>query len=82
MVVNPGTHEYPFAVTLPLVLPSSFEGELGYIRYTAKGVIDRPWRFDHEVKSAFTVIKPLDLNVNPHLKVCDLLWINIFKIYN
>ncbi len=60
-----GEHEHQFMFTLPEALPSSFEGLHGYVRYWAKGCIDRPWKFDHETKSAFTVICPLDLNLEP-----------------
>lgn len=64
-----GQHVYPFTCVLPPTLPSSFEGEYGYIRYTVKVTLDRPWKFDQEVKSAFTVISNVDLNVNVGLKV-------------
>lgn len=58
-----GVHTYPFTCTLPPALPSSFEGELGYVRYTVKVTLDRPWKFDQDTKMAFTVISPLDLNL-------------------
>lgn len=64
-----GTHIYPFTCLLPPTLPSSFEGEFGHVRYTVKVKLDRPWKFDHETKAAFTVLSPLDLNANPRLKV-------------
>ncbi|XP_054003763.1 arrestin domain-containing protein 17-like [Hylaeus anthracinus] len=57
-----GYHEYPFQFQLPNSIPSSFEHKYGYIRYTVKAVIDRPWRFDHECKAAFTVVSNLNLN--------------------
>ncbi|XP_046738158.1 arrestin domain-containing protein 2-like [Diprion similis] len=56
---------YPFKVQLPINLPSSFEHKHGHIRYTIKAVFDRPWKFDHEVKTAFTVAAPLNLNQKP-----------------
>ena len=58
-----GTHSYPFQIVLPPTLPSSFEGAYGYVRYFCKATIDRPWKFDHDTKSAFTVLSNLDLNL-------------------
>ncbi|CAH0399343.1 unnamed protein product [Chilo suppressalis] len=63
--IPPGKQVYNFTCTLPPVLPSSFEGEFGYVRYTVKVTLDRPWKFDQETKMAFTVINALDLNLNP-----------------
>ncbi|KAG5679842.1 hypothetical protein PVAND_009379 [Polypedilum vanderplanki] len=57
-----GSHTYPFTCALPPQLPSSFEGDLGYVRYTIKVTLDRPWKFDQDTKMAFTVISPVDLN--------------------
>lgn len=63
-----GTHTYPFTCALPPTLPSSFEGEFGHVRYTIKVTLDRPWKFDQDMKMAFTVISPVDLNLNPRVK--------------
>ncbi|XP_041373505.1 arrestin domain-containing protein 3-like [Gigantopelta aegis] len=60
-----GRHSYPFAFQLPPNLPSSFEGAHGFVRYHFDGVIDKPWKFDHKTKAAFTVISHLDLNQDP-----------------
>lgn len=58
-----GVHSFPFTCALPPQLPSSFEGEFGYVRYTIKVTLDRPWKFDQDTKMAFTVISPVDLNM-------------------
>lgn len=70
IVLPPGEHSYPFTCMLPPSLPSSFEGEWGHVRYTIKVTLDRPWKFDQDIKMAFTVLSPLDLNQNARLKVC------------
>lgn len=57
-----GAHTFPFTCALPPQLPCSFEGEYGYIRYTIKVTLERPWKFDQDTKMAFTVISPVDLN--------------------
>lgn len=63
-----GTYTYPFTCALPPTLPSSFEGEFGHVRFTIKVTLDRPWKFDQDMKMAFTVIAPVDLNLNPRVK--------------
>ncbi|XP_059473739.1 arrestin domain-containing protein 17-like [Neocloeon triangulifer] len=65
--LEPGEHSYPFTYTLPKKLPSSFEGELGFVRYTFKATVDRPWKTDCAAKVAFTVISPIDLNKDPNM---------------
>lgn len=59
-----GFHKYPFTFSLPSNIPCSFEHVNGHIRYTTKAVIDRPWRFNHECKIAFTVVSSYDLNIH------------------
>ncbi|XP_066268346.1 arrestin domain-containing protein 3-like isoform X3 [Branchiostoma lanceolatum] len=62
-----GQHVYPFQYQLPMQgLPTSFEGAHGYIRYSVKGTIDKPWKFDHTTKRAFTVLEMVDLNQEPN----------------
>ncbi|XP_033226359.1 arrestin domain-containing protein 17-like [Belonocnema kinseyi] len=61
----PGEYVYPFEFNLPQDIPSSFESDLGHVRYTIKGIIDRPWKFNHETKVAFSVVSPFDLNSDP-----------------
>lgn len=64
-VLPAGEHSFLFSMMLFNHLPSSFEGQYGYVRYTVKATLDRPWKFDHEVKAAFTVLSHLDLNLDP-----------------
>ncbi|KAK3601187.1 hypothetical protein CHS0354_004388 [Potamilus streckersoni] len=60
-----GRHTFPFVFQLPTNLPSSYESSIGYIRYYLKGIIDKPWKFDHTTKKVFTIIGVLDLNQEP-----------------
>nr|XP_031842250.1 arrestin domain-containing protein 17-like [Nomia melanderi] len=62
--ITEGYHEYPFEFLLPSNIPSSFEHNIGYVRYTIELVLQRPWKFDHKYKTAFTVISNLDLNLH------------------
>lgn len=38
-----GDYSYPFSVVLPPNLPTSFEHNIGRIRYSIRGTIDIPW---------------------------------------
>ena len=78
MQISAGDYEYPFQFQLPVSLPSSFVGEYGRIAYSIKGVIDRPWRFDHETVAFFTVVGVYDLNLDPYAAV-GILVPSIFK---
>ncbi|XP_011415521.3 arrestin domain-containing protein 17 [Magallana gigas] len=62
-----GTYCYPFQFQLPENIPSSFEGEYGHVRYTVKATIEKPKRFTHVTKTAFSVIGSLDLNTIPQI---------------
>ncbi|KAL7295316.1 arrestin domain-containing protein 17-like [Trichogramma pretiosum] len=62
-----GNHIYYFSFQLPKNLPCSFEHRTGYVRYTIKAIIDRPWKFNHKTITAFTVLAPYDLNKKPFL---------------
>ncbi|CCD62936.1 Arrestin C-terminal-like domain-containing protein [Caenorhabditis elegans] len=64
--LNAGEYAWPFSYTLPLNIPPSFEGKYGYLRYTVKVEVDRPWRVDKAKKMCITVSPLLDLNVIPH----------------
>lgn len=79
--IQSGEHKFPFTCTLPMNLPSSFESDYGHVRYTVKATLDRPWKFDQEVKNPFTVIAPLDLNQEPKAAVCIKFHINLYLTY-
>uniref|UniRef100_A0A1I8ANM9 Arrestin_N domain-containing protein n=1 Tax=Steinernema glaseri TaxID=37863 RepID=A0A1I8ANM9_9BILA len=68
-VLPEGRHEVPFSYTLPKTLPSSFEGDYGYIRYTCRAICERPWDFDIVTKKAFTVIGIEDINEDPKVRL-------------
>lgn len=70
--MNRGTHTYNFQCNLPAELPTSVEGNIGYIRYTARVVVDVPMAFDKDFKQGFTVIRPLNLNNNPEMRVSNI----------
>ncbi|XP_052278841.1 arrestin domain-containing protein 3-like isoform X2 [Dreissena polymorpha] len=61
-LLQAGRRTFPFSFFLPPNLPSSFEGAFGNVRYSLKGKIDRPWKFDHKTKKLFAVVSVLDLN--------------------
>lgn len=69
MYLEAGEYVYNFELQLPLELPSSFEGDFGNIRYGASVTIIIPWGFDDKIIESFTVIRALDLNLYPSLKV-------------
>lgn len=62
-----GTHTYPFSMDLPEVLPSSFESNIGNIRYIIKVIVERPWRLNQENSIRYTVISPTDYTDNERL---------------
>jgi len=59
-----GKYEFPFSFTFPedFILPPSFEGMDGYIRYEIVANIDRPWKFDHNCSYPIFFIPVLDCN--------------------
>lgn len=72
-VLPAGQHAFNFNFVLPphLKMPSSVE--LGHcnIRYMIEAVIDKPWKFDHKAKRAFTLLESIDCN-DPSLSVSNL----------
>lgn len=64
-----GTHIYDFECTLSSGFPSSIEYDVGYIVYSVSVILER-WRRRRRIyKEDFVVIKTLDLNVDPLLRV-------------
>ena len=61
--LEPGVYDWPFSFQLPsTTLPTSYEGPYGNIRYWLEARMDRPWKFNHVTKFAFTVLERVDLN--------------------
>ncbi|KAK6100690.1 Arrestin (or S-antigen) N-terminal domain family protein [Brugia pahangi] len=81
-ILPDGRHEIPFSFTLPKTLPTSFEGEFGFIRYTCKAICERPWDVDIISKRAFTVIGIEDINQDPEAMepVCETECISSVKL--
>jgi Arrestin (or S-antigen), N-terminal domain/Arrestin (or S-antigen), C-terminal domain len=57
-----GTNVYNFQCFIPAVAPTSFEGTLGFIRYTVSLKLERPMKDAESFLRAFTVIRSVDLN--------------------
>ncbi|XP_047138082.1 arrestin domain-containing protein 3 [Hydra vulgaris] len=58
-----GRFFFPFNFILSPVLPSSFEGLHGHIRYQIFAEIDKPWKFNHKTTRAFTINEVIDTNL-------------------
>ncbi|XP_053690831.1 arrestin domain-containing protein 3-like [Sabethes cyaneus] len=57
-----GYHFYNFSCVLPSNLATSLESEQGYVRYTAKLVLERHLKPDQSFKIGFTVLRHVNLN--------------------
>lgn len=57
-----GEHVYPFNVSLPIQLPSTFKGEHGYVQYKTIVVLDIPWSIKKSKEITFEIKSPLNLN--------------------
>lgn len=68
----PGTYAYRFQFIIPPHVPSSVEGSVGHIRYTACLTIDIPMFQSKEFQQTFYVLKSIDLNNYPMLRVSFL----------
>ena len=64
-----GQHIYPFSFYLPDLIPSSYEGTYGHIRYVLKATIERPWNSNTICSTGFAVMNPFDLNLDPVARV-------------
>lgn len=65
--LKPGQQEHAFNFQIPPVpLPTSFEGEYGFIRYSVQGIVERPWKNNITTRRVITVWEYLDCN-NPLL---------------
>lgn len=63
-----GTHEFPFQFKLPTQLPSSYEGEYGFIRYTVTVSVEIPKIPHKEFEKRVTILRLTDLK-DPDLQV-------------
>ena len=63
--LQPGNYQFPFSFKLPrMCLPSSYESCTGQVRYWLEAHMDRPWKFNHVTKRAFTISERVDLNLS------------------
>lgn len=61
-----GKHEYEFTFVLPESdIPTSYSDDIGFVMYSIKATMDRPWAKDYKTGKYFTVINMLDLNTIP-----------------
>lgn len=65
----PGTYSYRFQCVIPPSVPTSVEGSIGHIRYSACLTIDIPMFQSKEFQQTFYVLKTIDLNNYPMLRV-------------
>ena len=72
VVLVAGNHGFQFDYTLPVDLPSSYEGRWGSVKYAVKATLSRPGRFDIERDAELTVSAHLDLNDDTDLAVSQL----------
>ena len=63
--VPPGEHIYPFSFQLPPVLPSTYEGKWGSVRYIVTATCVVPWATDVVMEARVFVMSHFDLNSMP-----------------
>lgn len=62
--LQPGVYDYSFKCFLPEQLPTSLETSIGKIRYSVTVSVDIPSKIiDDKFVAVFTILKPLDLNL-------------------
>lgn len=69
MTLPGGQYDYNFSFLLPENLPSTYDGEYGYIVYTITAKANRPWKFDYVSDVVIIVQSPIDLNKFTHIRV-------------
>lgn len=67
--LRPGTYNHTFQCMLPAQLPTSVNGQYGYIEYGIHIVLDIQLWPDKKFSEEFTVIKPINLNAVPGMRV-------------
>ncbi|XP_036329510.1 arrestin domain-containing protein 17-like [Rhagoletis pomonella] len=67
-IVERGTYNYPFTVSLPQSCPSSFESTNGHIRYTIEVFVDHKNKSEIWYSKQLQVLKPLDLRHCPQVR--------------
>lgn len=81
--IEPGTYNYSFEFMLPFNMPSTIEGKYGHIRYKIRVILNIPLWKNKVYTAPFTLMKALNLNDYPSLRV--IYFINSFielKIIN
>ncbi|KAK7116093.1 arrestin domain-containing protein 17-like [Littorina saxatilis] len=63
-LLSKGTHTFNFEFPVPETVSSSFSGNHGYVKYTLKAVVERPWKIDVNTRGII-VESDLDLNNVP-----------------
>lgn len=73
-----GTHEFPYHFKIPAQLPSSYEGEYGFIRYTVTVSIEIPKHPRKEFEKRITILRLTDLK-DPDLQVNSWKFFGFFR---
>ena len=82
--MTPGHHEFPLSFTLPAGLPSSYESQMGFVRYLVKAKMSVPEKLKTSTtKAPFSVNSDYDLNLDKRAKVClNVAVVNAWSIAN